>query len=155
MSKKKKIFVLSGMVALLVITGVLNIVLNQRQVDPPPAGGGVVTGNHFDQVRADKLAARQETLLFLQAIIEAGGEGRAEAEAQKLAITASMAIETSLEGLIKALGHDEVVVTATSTFVNVVLRAEDLTDIQVAQIVRVIVGETDRTASNIRIIPIS
>jgi len=154
MSKKKKIFVLSGMVALLVITGVLNIVLNQRQPDGP-AHGNVVTGNHFDQVRADKLAARQETLLFLQAIIANGGEGRAEAEAQKLAITASMAIESSLEGLIRALGHDEVVVTATSTFVNVVLRAEDLTDIQVAQIVRVIVGETDRTASNIRIIPIS
>ncbi|MCL2555802.1 MAG: SpoIIIAH-like family protein [Firmicutes bacterium] len=153
MGKKKKIFVLVGMVALLVITGVLNIVLN-RASDRDDQVGGVVQRNYFEMVRADNLAVRQETLMFLQAVIEAGGEGRADAEAQKLAITSAMIIEDKLEGQIRALGHNEVLVTASGHFITVILRANDLTDIQVAQITRIITSNTDRTPSNIRIMEI-
>jgi len=152
MGKKKKIFVLAGMVALLVITGVLNIVLNRAS--EPDYVGGAVQRNYFEMTRADKLANRQETLMFLQALIEQGGEGRAAAEAQKLAITSAMSIETTLEGQIRALGHQEVLVSASGHFITVILRSNDLTDIQVAQIVRVITSNTDRTPSNIRIMEI-
>ena len=153
MSKKKKIFVLAGMVALLVVTGVLNIILNQKPITP--IDGGVVSGSYFETTRSDKKATRDETLLVLDAIIANGTEqARADAEAQKLAITNSMTMENNLESLIKALGYDDVVVTASSTYVNVIIKADDLTDIQVAQIVHIITTETTKTPSNIRIIPI-
>jgi len=152
MGKKKKIFVLAGMVALLVITGVLNIVLN-RPTDPGQ-DVNAVQRCYFQMVRADNIAVRQETMMFLQAVIDGGGEGRAEAEAQKLAITSAMIIEDKLEGQIRGLGHQEVLVTASGHFLTVILRTDGLTDIQVAQIVRIITSNTDRTPSNIRIMEI-
>jgi len=153
MGKKKKIFVLAGMVALLVITGVLNIVLNQTS-DRDRDVGGIVNRNYFEMVRADNLALRQETKMWLQVVIQGGGEGRAAAEAQMLEITNAMIMEGMLEDNIRALGFSEVLVTSSGHFITVILRSNDLTDIQVAKIVSIITTNTDRTPSNIRIMEI-
>ncbi|MCL2822031.1 MAG: SpoIIIAH-like family protein [Firmicutes bacterium] len=154
MTKKKKIFVLSGMVALLVITGVLNIVLNQPTSTPPPAGGDVVSGYNFFTVRNRHIAQRNEALIAWTAVVQAGGENAAQAQEQLTAIGNAMVLESKLETLIGALGYDEVLVTAADPVVTVLLRSEVLNDIQVAQIVQTITSNTNRTASDIKIMEI-
>lgn len=155
LSKKKKIIILVGMVALLVATGVLNVYLNNsaKKVD-----SGIVTyGNFFDTYRADRIATREQTALYLDAIIansSSSAEAVAEAEASKLQLAQSMDTELVLEGLIKALGYDDVVITASTENVNIILKAADLTETEVAEILKIVVSETNKKASNVRIIPI-
>ena len=53
MSKKKKIFILISMVALLLVTGYLNIALNKKDSDLEASSS---TANFFTSCRADKIS---------------------------------------------------------------------------------------------------
>ena len=157
-SKKKKIFILAGMVALLVATGVLNIYLNKNAATDVLGGGGVVYTSFFDGFKADRKATRDQTILYLDAIIDNSATGSAElaqAQSAKIDIVAHMTIESTLEGLIRALGYDQVVVSSTNEKVTIIMKIEDLTDTEIAQILYVTLSETGRTASDVRIIPVS
>lgn len=156
LSKKKKIFVLVGMVALLVVTGCLNIFLNKNVTDVG-GGGAVEYGNYFSSFRAERENTRSQTMLYLDAIInnEASSEEAVkDAEAQKLLLTKNMELELVLEGLIKALGFEEAVVTNTTENINIIIKSPELTADEVAQVLDIVVTETDKTANNVRIIPV-
>ena len=129
-ANKKKIIVVVSMVALLVATGCLNYFLNVRQQDGQPAG--------TDEIIAS--ASSSESAI-------------ASAEEQKLQITGAMETELVLEGLIKAKGFEDCVVTMSTENVNVVVMDEELTLEESAQIMDIIVSETDYTAPDIVIIP--
>lgn len=157
LSKKKKIFILTGMVALLVVTGCLNILLNNKATKANASSGNVTYGNFFTTYRADRQATRDQTVLYLDAIIQneaSSQEAVRDAEAQKLALTKNMDVELVLEGLIKALGYEDAIVTATTENVNVILKSGELTEEQVAQVLDIIVSETDKTALDVRVIPV-
>ena len=64
-----------------------------------------------------------------------------------------METELVLEGLIKAKGFKDCVVTMSTENVNVVVMDEELTLEESAQILDIIVSETDYTAPNVVIIP--
>ena len=157
LSKKKKIVILSGMVALLVVTGVLNIVLNQR-VKETAGSGTEVYQSLFQTYRTDRSATRDQTMLYLDAIIASdasSAEAIAAAEEQKLSLTRNMEVELALEGLIKAVGFDDAFITMSTENVNVIVKAETLTEDEANRILGIIVDETGRSAQNVIVIPLS
>ncbi|MBR6788324.1 MAG: SpoIIIAH-like family protein [Clostridia bacterium] len=157
LGKKKKIIVLGGMVALLVLTGVLNVILNITATNPSiDANAGTTYTDFFTAYRADRVSSREQTMLYYDEIIssaETSAEAKAEAESAKLALSASMETELVLESLIKSLGFEDAVVTSTTENVNVIVKCEEMTGTQANQILEIIVTETETKASNVRIIP--
>ena len=157
LGKKGKIFVLVGMVALLVVTGVLNIVLNKNVASSSVNAGEDSSASFFETYRLDRTQTRAETVMYLDAIISdksSSAEAVSAAENDKLALTSAMELELVLEGLIKAAGFEDAVVTATSENLNVILKTSTLTDEQAAKVLEIITTETDRKAASIRIIPV-
>lgn len=160
LSKKKKIFILCGMLVLLVAAGCLNIFLNKSSSSSGNGGsyaGSTSYGSFFESARVDRLAARNETISQLDAIItnsSSSAESVKEAEATKLKLATTSEVEQVLETLIKALGYDDVFVTASTENVNVIVKAEEISSVEAAQILNVVVTETDKSANNVIIIPI-
>ena len=157
-ANRKKIIVVVSMVALLVATGCLNYFLNVRQQDGQPAGtdGTVTTETFFSTYRTDREETRSQELQYLDEISASASSSEsaiASAEEQKLQITGAMETELVLEGLIKAKGFEDCVVTMSTENVNVVVMDEELTLEESAQIMDIIVSETDYTAPDIVIIP--
>lgn len=157
MSKKKKIIVLVSMVALLVLTGCLNYFLNRPGSQSAGADNSLTYSDYFTASHNDRDAARTETVMQYNAIIESeatSAEAKANAEAQLAALVKGMETEQRLETLIKALGFEDCLVTVGTENINIILKSDPLTDQEVAQVLNVVVSETDKTAANVRIKPI-
>ena len=157
-ANRKKIIVVVSMVALLVATGCLNYFLNVRQQDGQPAGtdGTVTTETFFSTYRTDREETRSQELQYLDEIIASASSSEsaiASAEEQKLQITGAMETELVLEGLIKAKGFEDCIVTISTENVNVVVMDEDLSLEDAAQILNIVVTETEFTAPDVVIIP--
>ena len=157
LSKKKKIIVLSGMVALLVVTGVLNIVLNNR-VKETEGKKEEVYMSLFQTYRTDRQATRDQTMLYLDAIITSeasSSDAIKAAEEQKLQLTRNMEVELALEGLIKAVGFDDAFITMSTENVNVIVKTEALTEDDANRILGIITDETGRSPLNVIVVPLS
>lgn len=158
LSKKKKIFILCGMIALLIVTGVLNIVLNGSTIKANAnVDNTTSSASFFDTYRADRLATREQTILYLDAIIANGdssSQAVEDAKQSKLELTKNMELELVIEGLIKALGFDDVVVTNSTESLNVIVKAAELTEEQVAKISEIIYTEANKKPIDVRIIPV-
>lgn len=158
MSKKKKIIVLVSMVALLVLTGCLNYFLN-RPSDSQTANAddGGSYSDYFSAQHDDRTNSRSETVMYYNSIIESeatSDEAKANAEADLSSLIANMETEQRLESLIKSLGYDDCIVTVGSENINVIVKSDAMTESEVAQVLEVVITETGKTASNIRIKPI-
>lgn len=155
LSKKSKIFVLVGMLALLVVTGYLNVYLNNRS-----KSDSIVTANSadfFTTYRNDRTTTRNQTMLYLDSIIESdlsSKEAVAEAEKNKLALTGAMEAELNLEGTIKSMGFDDVVISTGNDYCNVMVKTKELKSEQVAKILEAVTAQTGKTANYVRIIPV-
>ena len=77
----------------------------------------------------------------------------AEANKSYLALSEAMETETTLEGLIKAYGFKDCIVTISNGNVNVVVHDSELTVEEAAQILSTIVSKTEYTAKDVVIIP--
>lgn len=156
MKKKTKIIIISAMVLLLGITGYLNVVLN-NSVSSNGTSQTTQTASYFQTYRTDRESTRDQELLYYDAIIsnEASSElAIANAESAKMALIGQMEKELVVEGLIKAKGFADCVVSISDTNVNAVVKASDLTSSQVAQIVSVITSQLAVGIENIKIIPV-
>jgi len=158
MSKKKKIFILSGMILLLAITAVFNFMLTSSSANSPD-DGSIQTGTFFSNYRTERSTTRNEEKLYLDAIIaasEAESEAAVNATNQKMKIIETMEKELLLENLIKTKGFEDVVVTigTTSNNVNVIVSDSELSKEEVAVIFNIIKSETDVTAEYVKIIPV-
>jgi len=156
LSKKKKIIVLCGMVALLVVTGVLNIVLNNAGAQDRDVDANVHQ-TLFQRQRQERQANRNQQMLFYDAIIrnEASSAAAVEAaEASRMQLMATMEKELVLEGLIQAVGFNDAFVTLSTQNINVVVRADDLTEDEANRILAIIVDETGRSAQHVIVIPL-
>lgn len=157
LGKKGKIFVLAGMIALLVVTGVLNIYLNKSAQKANACTDTSTSADFFAAYRTDRTETRNQTIMYLDAIIkdEASSEDAVKkAEDDKLALTSAMDTELVLEGLIKAAGFEDAVVTSSTENVNIIIKSASLTSEQVAKVLEIVTSETGKTASNVRIIPV-
>lgn len=156
MSKKKTIIVLCSMVALLVLTGCLNYFLNRPNADKANADNVNNYTDYFSSSHTDRETSRTETVGYYNAIIASeatSAEAKADAETELAALVSGMETEQRLETLIKALGFDDCIVTVGEN-INVILKSDALTDQEVAQVLDVVLSETDKTAMEVRIKPI-
>ena len=62
--------------------------------------------------------------------------------------------ELVVEGLIKAKGFEDCIITISSANVNAVVKAKELNSTEVAQIVAVIQSQLATSIENIKIIPV-
>ena len=156
-TKKKKIIVLSVMMGLLVLTGFLNVTLNQSNDEVVNTSGTVTSANFFSTYRTDRDVARSQEKLYYQAILDSANTTSDERTAAQTAlanIASTIEKELYLEGNIKVKGYDDVIVSMTDNFVNVMVKASELNDAQVAQIVQVVQDQTKKSIDNIKIIPV-
>jgi len=161
LTKKRKIIVLAGMLGLLVITGVLNVVLNNIAPGPDTGTAGGSHGCFFADYRALRTQTREETLLHLNAVIanaSTSSQARTDAETTRLTIIQNMEKELILEGLIKAMGFNDAVVSTNNDNVNVIVRTfagtDNIEEHQAAQILDIVIRETGTSAQRVRIIPV-
>lgn len=159
-SKTKKIIVLSIMVALLIATGVLNFVLNDKLNSTSQISGSGnaddVTQTFFAAARSDRDATRESEFLYLDAIMNSDSSTESvkkTAQEQKLALVERMEKELALETLIKGKGFDDVIVTIGDKGVSIVVGSEELTVEQANLILSVVVSETTFKATEVNVIP--
>jgi len=154
LSKKKRILILSIMLVLLVVTGYLNLTLNDTLLE---TGGQATTTNLFTAHRDYRTATREQEMLYYDAIIAStasSAEAKTDAEAKKFEIIATMEKELAVEGLIKAKGFEDCIVSTSASIVNVIVKSEALESSQVAQIVSIIQEQLQTELGNIKIQPI-
>lgn len=155
-ANKKKIIILVSLVVLLVATGCLNYFLTIKAKDSGDPVGGDAQVTFFSTYRADREATRAQEVLYLEDIITSASsteEVIATAQEKKIGLVSNMEVELALEGLIKAKGFEDCIVTISSNNVNVVVKDSELSVQEAAQIFNIIVTETDYPASNVIIIP--
>ena len=160
MSKKRKIIVLSCMIALLAVTAVFNFILTTDTTTLGDETTAVNSANYFAQYRSERLTTRNEELLQLDSIIEASEANSAErsdALSMKIEITGMTEKELLLENLIKAYGFEDavVVIGLESDSVNVIAKSPELTTDDAIKIYTIVAEETGVSPENVKIIPIA
>ena len=158
MSKKKKVIILSCLIALLVTTAVLNFVLSssvtagKNQATP--------TASYFTEVKTTRNTSRNQQLVQIDEIIASSAEGsieRNEALSMKIKLTTIMEQENLLENLIKAKGYEEVAVTIgmTSDNVSIIVKDADFSQDDAVIIYTLCSDEINATPDNVYIQAIS
>ena len=153
MKKRTKIIILSLMVVLLGVTGYLNIVLNNSVKE---TNTNVTTTSYFTSYRNDRESTRDQEILYYDAIIDSASSTEAaiaEAEEAKLELISMLEKELAVEGLIKAQGLADCVISISDTKVNVVVKGSTLTENEVAQISTTVMEQLSTELRNIVIIP--
>ena len=154
LSKRKKIFILVSMVLLLLVTGYLNVALNNNDKELQTTN---TTANFFTTCRADKISSRNYQLEIYDSIISASADASEiqNAKDMKAEIASKVETEMILEGKIQASGYDDVIVTCSGENVNVFVKtANGLTSSEVAKILSILVSELDVKAANVKITPV-
>lgn len=157
LSKKKKIFIVGGFCLLLAVVGVLNIVFNKNIVSSANNNNIVSAGNFFTTYRTDRTDTRNQEIMYLDAIIassSASAESKTAAETKKAEMIKLMETELVVEGLIKAKGFEDVIVSSSTSNINCIVKSAELNEAEVAQIVDVIKGQTNYDIDNIKIFPV-
>jgi len=177
MKNNKSLFLVIGLVALLVIVAIINYNISgggkSKTLDEANAGEetgmaedgikstdlqvpALSTGDSILEYKEDRQAVREKEVAYLDSIIEnekTDPEVLSEAQRQKIDITKNMEMELKIEGLIKAKGYEDAIVTVQATSVNVVVKAISLSDKQAAEILDIVKTETNQPARNIKIMP--
>lgn len=158
LTKKKKIFILAGMVLLLAATAFLNFKLaagadnNDDDI--------ITAGNFFTQYRSERQTTRNQEIAYLDAIIETTQEEYADqrqvAMDQKLKIITAMEQELAVENILKGKGYEDVIVTIgiTSDTANIIIKTAELTKEDLAVIYNTMYEQTGLDVDNIRVIPV-
>ncbi len=156
MKKRTKIIILSAMVLLLGVTGYLNVALN-NSLSSNNDGDSTTTSSYFAAYRNDRESTRDQEMLYYDAIIanETSTEAAiAAAEEARLSLVTQMEKELVVEGLIKAKGFEDCVVTISSDNVNAVVKADALTSAEANQILAIIQEQLGTNIENVKIIPV-
>ena len=125
MSKRKKVIILSCLIALLVTTAVLNFTLSSAVI---PGEEATQAASYFTEVRTTRNSSRNQQLAQINEVIASstdGSEAKNEAIEMKIKLTTIMEQENLLESLIKAKGYEEVAVTIGMTSDNVSIIVKD------------------------------
>ena len=158
MSNKKKIIVMSSLVALLAATAVFNFALANTETTTS-ADGEMTTANYFTTYRAERATTRNEQIVQLDSVIalyEEGDEKYEAATEMKMEIVAAMEQELILENMVKSLGFSDAVVSVSvdSDNVNVFINSSELNYDTALSIYNMLKEETEIVAGNIIIMPV-
>jgi len=118
--------------------------------------GNTESAGFFASFKQERESVRQKEIEYLDSIItntNSDKESLKDAQDQKIELTRIMEKEMIIEGLLKAKGFTDAIVTLRTGSVNVVVGAGKITDAQAAQILDIVRRETGESAENIKIIP--
>lgn len=151
LSKKKKVFILLGMVALLVVTGCLNMFLSRGEENVQTTN--ISSASLLTSYRASKLETRNSMLELYDSIIESSTDNNQIVETNALIkdLAKRMESETVLEGMIMASGYEDAVVTSTDGDYSVMVKSNNFTADDAAKILSILVRETGVSATNVKI----
>ena len=151
LSKKKKVLILIGMVALLVVTGCLNMFLANDGQEVQQTNYSSVS--LLSSYRASKLETRNSMLELYDSIIESSTDSDQIVATNALIseLASRMEQETVLEGMIMASGYEDAVVTNTDGAYTVMVKSNNLTSDDVAKILGILVKETGVSATNVKV----
>jgi len=160
MTKKKKIIVLSVMIGLLVLTGYINVALNNSLSSTTKTTTttqtSAVTESFYTTYKTERESTRKQELQFYEAIIASttsSSEAKQEAEQNKLALINQMEKELVVEGIIVGKGFDDAIVTQSTANVNVFIKSPELNSGEVAIITDVVREQLGVDIDKIIIIP--
>ena len=156
LGKKGKFFALAGMILLLVVTGYLNVYVNNKS-NQTIQTSTITVSNFFETYRSDRTTMREQTVMYLDSVINSelsSAETIAQAQESKMEIVNSIETELKLESVIKALGFEDVVVSSSNENYNIILKSTTLNDEEVAKVLEVVTQQTGTEASNVIIIPV-
>ncbi len=155
LSKKKKIIIVASFCLLLVVTGVLNLVLNRKATESVVETNTVTTQNVFNNYRENRKLTRTEQMAELDAIINdmnASEETRANAQAKKDEIFARMNMELQLETLITSQGFDDCIIISSANSINVVIKLNrDAVQEDIDKIMDIVEGNSDYVLDNMEV----
>ncbi len=151
LTKKKKVFIIIGMIALLLVTGGLNLFLTNGENEVPTSS--YESTSFLSSYRATKLETRQTMMSYYDSIIESSTDAEQIIETNALIseLAGRMEQETILEGMIMASGYEDCVVTSSDGSFSVMVKSDGLTADDVAKILGIIVKETGVSATNVRV----
>ena len=154
LSKKKKVFILFGMVALLVVTGCLNMYLSKG--DENLQTTNYSSTSLLSSYRASKLETRNSMMELYDSIIETSTDKEqiTETNAKISELAGRMETETVLEGMIMASGYEDAVVTNSDGSYTVMVKSDNLTGDDVAKILGILVKETGVSATNVKVLSV-
>ncbi len=157
LSKKKKIIILSAMVALLLVTGYVNVALNSSLTSKvTETNASTVTANFYTNYRNERESTRMQEIQFYDSIIASAtssDQAKEEAEQNKIALITQMEKELVTEGIIRGKGFDDAIVTSSAQNVNVFVKSAELTSVEVAQITSIVTEQLSVEIDRIIIIP--
>lgn len=151
LTKKKKIFIMVGMIALLLVTGGLNLFLSREERDVPTSS--YESASFLTSYRASKLETRNTMMSYYSSIIESSTDSEQIIETNALIseLAGRMEKETILEGMIMASGYEDCVVTNSDGSYSVMVKSDGLNSDDVAKILGILVKETGVSATNVKI----
>ena len=151
LTKKKKVFILLGMVALLVVTGCLNLFLSKGTEEVPTSS--YESASFLTSYRASKLETRQTMMEYYDSIIASSTDAEQITETNALIsdLASRMEKETVLEGMIMASGYSDAVVTNSDDSYTVMVKSDNFTLDDAAKILSILVKETGVSATNVKI----
>lgn len=106
---------------------------------------------------AERKSVRELEVLQLNAVAADDGADsavRAQALSRLIRLTDNMEKETTLEGILRMRGFEDAVVTVHTDSVNVVVRADELTQSESAIILELVMRETGQTGGNVKIMTV-
>lgn len=149
MKKRTKIIILSLMIVLLGVTGYLNIALNNAA---KTTNTSAASTSYFTSYRNDRSSTRDQEILYYDAIIDNASSTEAAIDAAqeaKLSLVSKMEKELAVEGLVKAQGFSDCVISIANTKVNVVVQTKTLNENEVAQITTIVKEQLGTELKNI------
>ena len=171
----QRTLIMCAMLAVLVVTGAVSIQYTRRaeqtaqenttaretaqsqtQSDAQPTEEAAETGSFFTDYRSERNSVRAQEVAYLDSIIQNTAtkqETLDEAQARKLELTDMMEKEVTVEGLLRAKGFSQAIVTLSPESVNIVVADASVTSQQAAQILQIVQNETGQPAQNVKIIP--
>lgn len=162
MSNKKKIIIICSMVVLLVAAAYLNVLLTKKPTKTVSSNvndENSTTVSFFTSYRSARDASRKETFMYYDSIIKsetASAAAITSAESKREELVGFTETELVLEGLIRAKGFNDAVVTISTANVNAIVKKDGAIDAaDAAQILSVITEETGVSASKVIITPYS
>lgn len=157
LSKKKKIIILSVMIALLLVTGYINVALNSSiSSNVKQTSVTTTSANFYTNYRSEREATRTQEIQFYDSIIASAtssDEAKQEAETNKNALISQMEKELVTEGIIRGKGFEDAIVTTSSSNTNVFVKTAELSSNEVAQITSVVTEQLGIEIDKIVIIP--
>lgn len=151
LTKKKKMFILLGMVALLFVTGGLNLFLNRTTSEVPASS--YESASFLTSYRTSKFETRQTMMEYYDSILKVSTDAEQITETNALIseLASRMEKETVLEGMIMASGFEDAVVTNSDDSYTVMVKSNNFTVDDAAKILGILVKETGVSATNVKI----